>query len=197
VSSGNAFRVKKSYISSMHRLFIAIRPPAEIRTSLLLLMGGIAGARWQDDDQLHITLRFVGNADPHQANDLAAALTSVRFDPFQISLSGLGQFERRGRIDTLWVGVQPREPLAQLHSKIDRACVAAGFPADDRAYLPHITLARFGRNGGMTDGFTATHAGITSPPFPVDRFILFESHLSQGGAHYEIAAVYPGDPPRF
>ena len=176
----------------MHRLFIAIRPPAEIRARLLSLMGGIAGARWQDDSQLHLTLRFVGETGPHQANDLASALGSVRFAPFAVSLSGLGRFERKGRIDTLWAGVQPREPLAQLHRKVDRACVNAGLPSDERVYLPHITLARFGRSAGSIDSFFTHNAGLSSPTFLVDNFILFESHLTQSGAHYDVAAVYPG-----
>ena len=178
----------------MHRLFVAIRPPEPIRARLLSLMSGIAGARWQSEDQLHLTLRFVGNADRHQANDLAGALAAVRFAPFAISLSGLGQFERKGRTDTLWAAIQPHDALDQLHRKIDRACVAAGFLAEQRAYLPHITLARFGRDAGSTDGFLTYHSGLSSPPFLVDEFALFESHLTQNGAHYEMAAVYLADP---
>lgn len=181
----------------MHRLFIAIRPPAELRARLLSFMGGIAGARWQDDDQLHLTLRFIGNADRHQANDLAASLGTIRFTPFAISLSGLGQFERKGRVDTLWAGVEPRDTLTQLHRKIDRACVSAGFPADDRAHLPHITLARLSRSSGATEPFLASHAGVSSPPFLIDEFILFESHLTQSGARYEMTAVFPADPTAF
>src|SRR3546814_10296472 len=65
----------------MHRLFVAIRPPPAIRVRLLGLMHGIAGARWQDDDQLHLTLRFVGEVDRPQADDLADALGHIRFSP--------------------------------------------------------------------------------------------------------------------
>lgn len=180
----------------MHRLFIAIRPPVDIRARLLSVMGGVPGARWQDNDQLHLTLRFVGEADPRRADDLAAALATIRFAPFPISLSGVGQFDRRGRIDALWAGVQPRDVLTQLHRKIDRACVDVGFPADQRAYLPHITLARFSRSGGVIDSFLSHNAALSSPPFLVDSFILFESHLTQAGASYDVAALYPADPQR-
>ena len=65
-------------------------------------MGGIAGARWQDDDQLHLTLRFIGEVDRHVATDVAAALGSVRHPPFELAVSGVGTFDRKGRIDTLW-----------------------------------------------------------------------------------------------
>ena len=180
----------------MHRLFIAIRPPADIRARLLSVMGGVPGARWQDDDQLHLTLRFVGETDPRRADDLAAALATIRFAPFPIALSGVGQFDRRGRIDALWASVQPRDALTQLHRKIDRACVDVGFPGDQRAYLPHITLARFSRSGSVIDSFLSHNAALSSPPFLIDSFILFESHLTQAGARYDVAAVYPADPQR-
>lgn len=174
----------------MHRLFVAIRPPAEIRRTLLDLMGGILGARWQDDGQLHITLRFVGEVDRHCADDLAAALGEIHFQPFEIALAGLGQFDRKGRIDTLWAGVQPRDQLTQLHQRIDRACTNAGLRADERAYLPHITVARFGRTAGPMDDFITAHGGLTSAPFTVDGFALFESHLGHEGAAYHIVERY-------
>ncbi|OAN57502.1 RNA 2',3'-cyclic phosphodiesterase [Sphingobium sp. TCM1] len=174
----------------MHRLFVAIRPPAPIRSLLLSLMAGVPGARWQDDDQLHLTLRFIGEVERHQANDIADALAAIRFAPFDISLSGVGSFDRKGVADTLWAGVQPRDPLAQLHRKIDRACVSAGLAPEGRAYLPHITLARFGRAGGMVDAFLAAHAALASPPFPITGFSLFESRIGHGGARYEAVADY-------
>lgn len=178
----------------MHRLFIAIRPPSEVRARLLSLPHNIAGARWQDDAQLHLTLRFIGEVDPHQAQDIADALDSIRFAPFAVALAGLGQFERRGRVDTLWAGVEPCESLVQLQRKVDRACVRAGLPPDERAYLPHITLARLGRGSGSTRPFLELNAGLSSPPFNINSFALFESHLSQSGAIYHQAATYHATP---
>lgn len=174
----------------MHRLFVAIRPPVRHRAQLLELMGGIAGARWQDDDQLHLTLRFVGEVDRHRANDLADALRAMRFTRFDASLAGVGTFDRKGITDTLWAGVQPHGPLASLHRKVDRACVAIGLPAEERAYLPHVTLARFGRSGGSVEAFLARHAGLTSAPFAIDSFALFESHLGHQGAAYHLVERY-------
>ncbi len=174
----------------MHRLFVAIRPPAPIRSLLLSLMGGVEGARWQDDDQLHLTLRFIGEVDRHRANDVADTLGAIRFSPFTISLSGVGSFDRKGIVDIIWAGVQPRDPLAQLHRKIDRACVTMGLPPEGRAYLPHITLARFGRSGGLVDGFLSVHAGLASPAFSVERFSLFESRIGHAGASYVPVANY-------
>lgn len=182
-----------AYAGPMHRLFAAIRPPAAIRTHLLSIMGGVPGARWQDDAQLHLTLRFIGEVDSHRANDIADALSTIRFAPFEITLCSAGDFDRRGIIDTLWAGVQPRDPLAHLHNKIDRACILAGAVPEHRTYLPHITLARFGRLGGDPTAFLATHAGLASPAFTVDGFGLFESRLGHGGSSYHLVADYPAD----
>src|SRR5690349_2293988 len=110
----------------MFRLFVAIRPPSEIRDRLLALMGGVRGARWQTDDQLHLTLRFIGEVDRRQAEDLDAALRSVWQPAFTLTLNGLGAFDRRGEPTALWAGVAPQEPLRSLHKKIDQAIVRAG-----------------------------------------------------------------------
>ena len=68
-----------------HRLFIAIRPPAVVRDALIDTMEALDGARWQDDDQLHLTLRFVGEVERAVANDLAAALEAISMPPFGLS----------------------------------------------------------------------------------------------------------------
>lgn len=175
----------------MHRLFVALRPPAPIRAALLGAMGGVPGARWQDDDQLHLTLRFIGAVDRHQAEDIAAALGSVTVPPFMLALDGVGQFDQRGRIEALWVGVRPHDQVAALHRKVDQALQRVGLPPEGRAYLPHITVARFGRIGGPIDGFVAAAAGLHGRDFTVDHFALFESRLGSDGASYTIVERYP------
>lgn len=174
----------------MHRLFVAIRPPADIRRRLLTLMNGVEGARWQDDAQLHLTLRFIGEVDRHQAADIVDALARIAFPPLDLAVSGVGTFDRRGRIDTLWAGVASADGLASLHRKVDRACVAAGVAPDDRAYRPHITLARLNRSSGRIDGFLEAHAGLVSPPFTVREFGLYESMMGHGGSVYHLAERY-------
>ena len=177
----------------MHRLFVGIDPPPEIKDRLLDVMGGVAGARWQSEAQLHLTLRFIGEVDRHQANDLAAALVSLHHPRFELALAGAGAFDRRGRVNALWAGVTPHEPVHTLHKKIDQAVARAGLPPDPRAYLPHITLARFGRAVGALDGFVDRYGGLSSPPFAVDDFCLYESQLTRDGSVYTIVERYPLD----
>ena len=174
----------------MHRLFVAIRPPAPIRAALLAAMHGVRGVHWQDEDQLHLTIRFIGEVDRHQANDLAAALGSIRHTSFAIALNGIGRFERRGK-GALWAGVIPQDDLRLLHKKVDQACQRIGLPPDARAYHPHITLARFGRGSGPIDAFAEASGGLSSAPFLVDNFRLYESHLKSDGALYSVIERYP------
>ncbi|HEX6374593.1 MAG TPA: RNA 2',3'-cyclic phosphodiesterase [Allosphingosinicella sp.] len=174
----------------MHRLFVAIRPPAPVRARLLDLMGGVAGARWQTDGQLHLTLRFIGEVDRHLARDVDAALSSVHHPGFSVALNGLGGFERRGEPVTLWAGVAPHEPLHALHRKVDQALVRAGVEPDRRAYMPHITIARLPRGAGPVRSLIEQSGGVSGPPFAVEEFCLYESRLAPEGPIYTVAERY-------
>lgn len=175
----------------MHRLFVAVRPPDPVRDALLDLMGGIQGARWQDDEQLHLTLRFIGAVDRHTADDVHAALGAVSHPPFEIAVNGLGMFDRRGIPATVWAGVAPAEPVRTLHKKIDRALTRIGIEPERRAFHPHITLARLGRGAGDPHSFLAASGTVTGPAFVVDAFSLFESDLTPEGAVYTQVERYP------
>ena len=174
----------------MHRLFVAIRPPETVRALLLAAMGGIGGARWQTEDQIHLTLRFVGELDRHRAEDVAAALAGIHHPRFEIAINGIGAFERRGQPETVWAGVTPHEPLKTLHKKIDQAMVRVGIEPDQRAYLPHITLARLKRGSRSVRNLLEASGGLRSQPFPVDNFALFESQLTPDGAVYTAIETY-------
>jgi len=174
----------------MHRLFVAIRPPKFIRTLLLDAMGGISGARWQSDEQIHLTLRFIGEADRHQASDIHAALGGVHHPGFEIAVNGLGTFERRGQPEIVWAGVAPQEPVKTLHKKVDQALARVGVEPDQRAYTPHITLARLKRSSGTVGNLLEHSGGLLSPAFRVESFSLYESQLTPEGAVYMPIETY-------
>jgi 2'-5' RNA ligase len=174
----------------MHRLFVAIRPPEHIRDLLIDAMDDSPDFRWQDDEQLHLTLRFIGEVDRPVADDLADALGRVEACAFKLRLNGIGRFEQRGS-GALWAGVEPKAPVAALAAKVERACFAVGLEAERRAFHPHITLARWkGRRTRDVHDFLERRRGLSSEPFEVDAFILFESRLSRHGAHYEEVERY-------
>lgn len=174
----------------MHRLFVAIRPPDAIRDLLIDAMDVSPDFRWLNDAQLHLTLRFVGEIDRPLATDLSDALARVRSAPFELRIAGLGHFEQRNS-GTLWAGVEPKSPLAALATKVERSCQSVGLGPERRAFHPHITLARWkGRRSHEVREFLERKGGLSSGPFNVREFILFESHLSRHGAHYEEVTSY-------
>ena len=155
----------------MHRLFVAIRPPQHLLDLLIDAMDESPDFRWQDEEQLHLTLRFVGEVDRPVADDLADTLGSVRAARFSVRIMGVGRFEQRSS-GALWAGVEPKEPLAALAAKIERICQQVGLEPERRAFL-------------------VRRRGFGSEPFEVTKFILFESRLSRHGAHYEQVMEYP------
>jgi 2'-5' RNA ligase len=175
----------------MHRLFVAIRPPEDVRDLLIDAMDDTPELRWVGDEQLHLTLRFIGEVERPLAEDVAVALGRLSFDRFSLALSGVGKFEKH-RNGALWAGVQPKDHLKALATKVERACQSVGLEPERRNFHPHITLARWkGPPPRQVDAFMTQHARLTSEPWEVDRFILYESRLGRKGPHYEDMAEYP------
>lgn len=161
-----------------------------MREALLDAMGGIAGARWQDEDQLHLTLRFIGEVDRHVAEDIAAALGSVSHPGFSLRLDGVGSFDRRGRIDNIWAGVSPHPPVRSLHAAVTAALLRAGIAPEERAFVPHITLARFSRGNEPSGPLPMTRLWPAPVEAGFDHFLLYESTLGSGGPAYSAIARY-------
>jgi 2'-5' RNA ligase len=172
------------------RLFVALRPPEPVRDLLLDAMDGVERARWQDEDQLHLTLRFVGEIDAPLANDLAAALGQVDAAPFDLRVAGVGHFERKDRATALWAAVLASPSLLTLQQKIERACQRIGLEPEHRKFMPHITLARLNTAAGPIGGWLAAHGALTTPPWRVEEFRLYESVLSPAGSAYEPVVSY-------
>jgi 2'-5' RNA ligase len=173
-----------------HRLFIGIRPPVPVQEALIDTMEAVEGARWQDDEQLHLTLRFIGEVERPVANDLAAALASIASPSFELALEGVSHFERKGMPSAIWARVAPILELEGLRKKLERACDLAGLGAETRRFTPHITIARLTRHASPIAPWLARHSGLRLT-WQVDGFTLFESHLLASGAHYDIAGYYP------
>ena len=174
----------------MHRLFVAIRPPELIRDLLIDAMDDSADFRWQDDEQLHLTLRFVGEVERPLAEDLAAALGSIRAPPFELRIHGAGRFEQRTPAHC--------GPASSPGRRSPRSPPRSSAPASRSASSPSGALssahhARPLEGAPQPRGrpFLERTRGLASDPFVVDRFILFESRLSRHGAQYEEVTSYP------
>lgn len=176
----------------MIRLFTAVELPAELRRRMAQLCTGVDKARWVPEENLHLTLRFIGEVAEDLAEDIAAELDAVRAAPFPLTLSGAGHFESGRRVRTLWLGVEKSEALTALYDRIDAAVQRAGLPPEGRRFHPHITLARF-RNGrpAAVRGWLAANGMFRAVPIMVERFVLFSSHLRSEGALYRPEVEFP------
>ncbi len=181
------------------RLFVALSLPDEIRERLAELEDRLPGARWVPPENLHITLRFLGEVDGGTAHDIDAELTSLRGIGFEVTLAGLGHFGDGSKVRALYARVEPSEPLQRLQQKVEQAVQRAGLKPEGRKFKPHVTLARFrsGAIGGPdVERFLVRHSLFRAGPFGVADFVLYQSFLSGEGAIYREEAVYPLDWPQ-
>lgn len=178
----------------MIRLFIAIELPDDLKERLFAMGSGVPGAKWVKPENLHLTLRFIGEVGEGRLGDIDAALAAVRSPAFDLTLADTGHFSSRRTSRVLWVGVEKNETLSRLQARVEAACVGAGIEPDGRKYSAHITLARLNRApSSKVSTFLAANAMFKAPPFRVTDFILFSSFLARGGAIHREEATYPLD----
>ena len=174
------------------RLFVALSLPDDLRARLRGLAAGLPGASWVAPESLHLTLRFIGEVDRQDAEDIDAALAGIRCQRFPLTPAGLGQFGDGRRLRAVWIGVERSETLERLQAKVEQAVQRAGQPPEKRKFKPHVTLARFKSHpGGRLEDYFAAHALFRAAPFEVTGFTLYSSYLSHEGAIYTPEAVYP------
>lgn len=174
------------------RLFVALGLPDAVSTQLTGLVGGIPGARWVPPENLHLTLRFIGEVEPWRAEEVDEALAGIRARPFDLTLGGLGLFEKAGRINALWVGVERSEALLRLQAKVETALQRVGLDPERRRFAPHVTLARTERAPpDKLISFVQAHNLFRAPVMRVEEFCLFSSKLGKEQAVYVPEVAYP------
>jgi 2'-5' RNA ligase len=173
------------------RLFVALAVPDRVAQSLMLVQAGVPGARWQSRAQLHLTLRFIGEADGRDAAAIDDALRTIDAPKLTLELKGVGEFGGN-RPHALWAGVAPNEALTHLQRKIETALQRVGIAPEPRKFTPHITLARLqAASRGRVMDFLVDHALYASGPFEAEEFILYSSELTSGGSIYAPERAYP------
>jgi RNA 2',3'-cyclic 3'-phosphodiesterase len=180
----------------MPRLFIAVDLPEPTRQALASLCAGLTGARWVGADQMHLTLRFLGQVSDERVASLREQLTGVSGAAFRIGVHSVGVFpplpSRRKPARVLWAGVTPPAPLVGLKNGIDDV-LGPDPEAAGRGFSPHVTLARFKEPPAPAalSRFLEEHRSFRLDPFAVDTFSLYESRTQPGGAVYTALARYP------
>jgi 2'-5' RNA ligase len=172
------------------RLFAALALPDPVIDSLLALQGGVPGARWQTREQLHLTLRFIGEVDGLKMVAIDDALSTISAPAFTLELKAAHTFGGRVPRD-LWVGAMPYEALSHLQRKIESALQRIGLDPDRRKFTPHVTLARLKKpERRRVMEFVAHHALYASGAFAVDGFILYSSKMTSDGSIYRAEKAY-------
>jgi 2'-5' RNA ligase len=173
------------------RLFVALALPDPVRDSLAGLMVGLPGVRWVPPANYHLTLRFIGEVTSVQAEEVDLALAGIRARPFELSLAGLGVFERQGRVQSLHAVAERTPALQHLQAKIETAVQRAGLGPERRRFAPHVTLARteFAPIDKLA-GFVQAHNLFRTAPVRMEHFVLFSSRLGKEMAVYTPEVEY-------
>ena len=174
------------------RLFVAIDLPESVKERLALLCCGLPGARWVAPEQMHLTLRFIGEVDGGLFLDIRDALAEIEGESFSLHLSDIGFFPPRGKPRVIWVGLQKHEPLLKLRNRLESRLVDLGLEPEGRKFSPHITLARLKNTPIIkTVRFLEAHSRFCTSQFSVKNFHLYSSVLGRKGAVHRIEVSYP------
>ena len=176
----------------MFRLFVGLSLPDGVIARINIMCSGIPGARWAEPENLHLTLRFIGEVDEPTAEEIDYALRQIEIEALDLTLTGLGTFGKHGKEHTLWIGVAPSPQLVHLQAKVESAIVRSGQPAEERKFTPHVTIARMTRPDLIhLQHFIEGNGLFQAGPFHVDQFTLFESVPGNGGPVYNALTDYP------
>ncbi len=171
------------------RLFIAFDVPEEVRKHILELQKQLTGAKLTLAKNFHLTLKFLGEITPAQAEDIKKKLASVKFKPFTAKLDGTGTFPSEQMIRVVWAEITPHDIISELQKQIDEA-LQGMFPKE-KQFTPHLTIARV-KTAENKEQFAEQVKNLKVEPisFEVKEFKLIESKLSQKGPEYKTIAEY-------
>jgi 2'-5' RNA ligase len=170
------------------RAFFGLPMPEAQRADLAIFLTACAAAapqfRWTPAANLHLTVRFIGNADRALVDAIADRLAARPMNAFDLELGNLGTFGRGRHVRVVWQGLRAgAEPVSALAAEVDAECVAAGLVGEQRPFQAHLTLARARERDG------AELPPLPEPPSPsawrAGEVVLFASRLSRAGAVYE------------
>ncbi len=185
------------------RLFIALDIDDAIRTHISRFIDGVSGfapeARWVKPESLHVTLKFIGEQPEPIVEQIKNALSAVKAAPMPIRFQGYGFFPTAKSPRVFWIGMEAGPELAVLAAAIDETTATLGIPKEDRAYSPHLTLARgsggsgsprWRKEDGPNRNFQRLQEKLAALPAPdfgtmtAHEFFLYQSKLSPKGSIY-------------
>ncbi len=181
-----------------YRTFIAIEIPTDLRSIVIAHLKALrdrvpnVSASWSRENNLHLTLKFLGDvpAGRLEAVSAAAASAAQASAPFEVSIAGCGVFPPRGKPTVLWIGIEDANGgLQKVQRRLEDECAARSFARDTRAYQPHLTIARIKKPQGAKD-LAEAHLHSTFPlqSLRAKELVVFRSELlPQGSGHTPIS----------
>jgi RNA 2',3'-cyclic 3'-phosphodiesterase len=185
------------------RLFVALEIPSAVRDNLAAFIKEMSllseqfeqrWVRWVRPENLHVTLKFIGEVADAKLDGIRAALAMVRADgPFDVQVRGMGFFPDEERTTVLWTGLVATPGLPTLVEAIDGAVATQGIRKENRPFVAHLTLARFAPPGIQKKLLAAIkqHGEREFGSFQANEFQLIESKLKPSGAEYTSLASFP------
>jgi RNA 2',3'-cyclic 3'-phosphodiesterase len=180
------------------RLFVALDVPKETRDALVELIQKFSkvcrGARWVRAEGVHVTLKFIGETEEAKLPEIKTKLAEVSSaSAIEIAFGQFGFFPNERQPRVFWVGMEAEQSLVELAGQIDAELQSLGIPHEEKAFRPHLTLARFNSMEGlpklqeMIKGLATQEFGRTT----AREFHLYQSILKWSGAEYTRLATFP------
>ena len=185
----------------MIRSFLAFELPLEIKRTVKQVSEDVRRSKLNvklvNVDNIHLTVVFMGNI---KTEDIPAIEREIKqgcagFDPFDISLKGLGFFPNARRPRVLWLGIEcETERMSSLKTNLQERLRTYGVKEEKRKFRPHLTIGRFrksNRSSSLLEEIITRYEGLESPVFPLGELVMFKSKLTPKGAEYTKLVSWP------
>ena len=184
------------------RAFLALSLSPQVRVHLhnlqQKLRSSLPPVNWVRPESIHVTVKFLGTIPAQMADQLLEALRglSTEVSPFSLNIQGIGVFPDMRSPRVLWAGLTgPVDKLIELHKHIQLVLEPLGFPIEEKAFHPHVTLARIKWNWGRVGKALAAGGYLESrevvSTMVVNQVVLYRSELSSAGSRYEVLGRLP------
>ncbi len=188
----------KALCANTVRTFVCVEIPDKQRETVSKWIGECRRAessiRWVHPSTIHVTLKFCGEHPADTVKILADELSKIKkYTPFTISAGGVGGFPNLEKPSVIWTSVLGElDSLKKLQKDTERAANIAGIPKEQRAYTPHLTLARNPSRSKLPDRLTEimTNHELKLEPWIVSQIVLMKSELLPGGPRYTPLALF-------
>jgi 2'-5' RNA ligase len=184
-------------VAELIRSFIAIELPELVKQELITLESVLKKrspqvVRWVDPQGIHLTLKFLGDVSPDRIDEINMAIDEATqgLSPFRLELQEVGAFPNLNRVNVIWVGAKGElDKLAYLQKQIESNTAQLGFPREERAFTPHMTLGRVHNYASPDDRkklgqILSQTTFASSQVITVDSVNLMKSQLTNSGAIY-------------